>query len=211
MKPYFRKMIWLFAWILLATLVSVNGCSQVVDVDVQFSADIQDIFPGSSLAWVNLSYIYTSETEAHQVTDSDSVTWIWHRWQRTDGNAWERVTLDTILHLVPAEHMDELCSGVMLIELEGTFQGVHWSVISPAKVIFNDDESPSCPQLVTPFSIGSFTWNDELFLQESQRVLTLSGSAHIPGMDRRTGIADMNGDGAVNIQDLLLFTSKFGQ
>lgn len=210
-SSYLKRLGLIYLAILAATVISVTASAQTItDIDIKVVAEIQDIGPGSNIPFSNTSRIFMSDSTAHDATEADSIVWRWYRHIKM-GNTWERVLLDTTFNFYPGDHIPEMCSGIQMFELEAVVSGTHWSEIFPAKCIFNSDDAAECPAIISPFTIGSFTWNDQAYFNSHWPTMLLAGEAHVPGADRITGLADLNGDGHVNVIDLLLFTSQYGQ
>lgn len=201
------------ATLLLLSIGLCNAQSIISDLSIRWMGELQDIGATSQLTIDNLTTVYTTDGTNHQVTDQDGITFIWNRLHQQGNGQWQRELIDTAFQIQPSQHTDVLCYGIFMLECIAidNITGRMWGCSGPCKVIYNIENQPQCPELIT--AVEDSYLSDSMWLQWSQKIMFASADLHVAGAHEIPGWTpgDLDTDGSVGVADLLLFTGSYGQ
>lgn len=184
-------------------------CQQIEGVHLNWMGLLQDISDQSNLAFDNTSMVYFSDSTFREVEPTDPFTWVWNLKKPTGvPGHFETIHLDTAFQIKPADHIDVLCHGVFIFEVECIHDdGRAWRCQGPARVIWSIDVEP-CDQLPGL----TFSWFDEEdYVTADQLIRAFTSPLWYVTKDYVGKIGDMDSDGDVDVSDLLLFFGVYGQ
>jgi len=174
----------------------------VTDVKIQFQNYLQDM--GSKFD--NASLIYYDNGTMQQADSAMNIEWQWCVIMPNDSGQWVKTVIDTTFNLKIAPNADQLKNGEFLMELRARdmVTGKTWAKVIPAFLQHELVTGEYPNYMPDPQLMDAITYREWCY-----QVLALG--PHIPGshfIALKPG--DMNGDGVVNIADLIIFNSKFG-
>jgi hypothetical protein len=191
--------------ILFCAVASVAQSITIAGIDFHWNGQLQDISEVSDIPIANLSRVFMSDSTYHDATPQDSITWVWSRMVKVENGIWQRQLLDTAFQITPAQHLEALCSGVFVLEVQAIApDGRAWSCQGPCRVLFNADIDP-CPQLM-PFSF----YTDNQWLNQDQNNRTWGVYHYYLGKNFIGELGDLDNNGSVDVMDLLLFNGRYG-
>jgi hypothetical protein len=189
--------------LLLLTTFQLNA--QIIGIDFNWNGQLQDISEVSDIPIANLSRVFMSDSTWHEATEADSITWVWSRMTKITNGFWQREVLDTAFQITPSQYIDQLCSGVFVLEVQAiTSDGRKWSCQGPCRILWNASV-PTCPQIM-PFSF----YSDNTWLNQDQAARTWGVYSYYVGKNWIGEVGDLDNDGQVNVIDLLLFNGRYG-
>lgn len=167
---------------------------------------VQDITDTSTIALDNFSKIHFSDGAARAVSPDDSLTWEWSL-VNNDGT---KIVLTDAFQMIPAQHKLLLCNGIFRLRCTVTDSstGRVWSRTEPTHVLFTDSEVNACPVIFTP--VAGYT--PSKWMTEAGKLMSFGNGSAYPNQYFVGGkVGDLDNNGVVNVSDLLILTSRFGQ
>lgn len=190
---------------LLFLLLSTNLHSQIIGIDFHWNGQLQDISEVSDIPIANLSRVFMADSTYHDATENDSITWVWSRMHKLSNGFWQREVLDTAFQITPSNFINQLCSGVFVLEVQAiALDGRKWSCQGPCRILWNATV-PTCPQIM-PFSF----YTDNTWLNQDQSARIWGVYHYYIGKNYIGEVGDLDNNGQVNVVDLLLFNGRYG-
>lgn len=185
----------------------------IVDIRIAFNpVSLQDITDSSTLQFTNYSTLYFEDATPPRIVQASDTNLQWS-WFLVDTTS--KTLITNSLHLQVAQFANVLLSGYRQIRLEclDTTTGKKWGTNSVVRCVFNmsNPPIPPAPQLLPNMSASLAETLASQLVDGYGYIMSYGGSIHVPGSHYIGGkVGDLNGDGAVNSSDLLMFLSNFG-